>query len=88
MDAIAMLGKYTYMVEHQPCCFNPYLVRLMAPNAGALDRLPHTETKDICGYGKTFELATVEVLRKKDALRPLRPPHKQNKVIRVHRRRR
>lgn len=69
MDALKMLSKYTYMIEHQPGCRNPYLVRLIAPNLGCLDRLHHSKTKDICGYGKDLEEAAAKALQKGEALR-------------------
>lgn len=68
MNAVTELNKLTYMHEHQPGCFNPHLVCVLGPGAGILDCLPHTQTRDICGYGKTFEIAAAEVLKKRVAI--------------------
>jgi len=50
------LDELTYMIEHNPNCPMPFLVRLPG-KAGRIDRKAADETEDILGYGKTLEIA-------------------------------
>jgi hypothetical protein len=46
------------MLEHNPNCPSPFLVRLPGWGTGVLDRKVNmAETNDAFGYGKTLELA-------------------------------
>lgn len=63
-DILAAMAKQTYRVEHSPLCPAPYLVRLVG--GGIIDGLGPKQTKDICGYGKTFVEAASKALREKE----------------------
>jgi hypothetical protein len=65
MKVMAELNKLTYEVQHSPNCKEPFLVRLIARGNAILDRKPHQQTKDICGYGKTLRQAAEKALKKK-----------------------
>lgn len=54
----------TYMIEHNPNCPSPFLVRL--PD-GILDKRPTYETSDFFGYGETFEDALEHAVAMKNA---------------------
>jgi hypothetical protein len=58
------LAEHTYAVQYSPNCPSPFLVRLVGKFAGKLDYDLSTETKDILGYGQTFEGAATEALAK------------------------
>ncbi len=58
-------NQYTYVVEHQPNCPSPYLVRMVGRSNGAtvIDKLPvHEKTRDVYGYGQTFREAAEKAL--------------------------
>lgn len=55
------LSTLTYRIEHNPHCPSPYLVRLVG-EAGKIDGLPTSQTKDSFGYGKTLTDATHKAL--------------------------
>jgi hypothetical protein len=69
MRATKKLGEMTYVVEHNPNCAMPYLVRLVTPGCGVLDKLPSGQTKDILGYGRTMEEAAGKAFGKLEGLR-------------------
>lgn len=69
MDSIAMLEQQTYVVEHNPNCRMRFLIRLVAPGTGYIDKLPPRETKDAIGYGRTEREAATRAFRRLDALR-------------------
>jgi len=68
--AIAELSKLTFVVQHNPNCPSPWLVRL--PGKGPIDMLPYGDglgivahqTGDFLGFGKTFEEAARAALAK------------------------
>jgi len=57
MEALERLNKETYVVQHNPNCPSPFLVRLVGPESGIIDMKYYDETKDILGFGKTLEEA-------------------------------
>ncbi len=57
MEILERLNKETYVVEHSPNCPSPFLVRLVGPESGVIDKKYYDETKDILGFGKTLEEA-------------------------------
>lgn len=63
MTAPEWLSKRTFVIEHNPNCPMPFLVRLPGKNKGVIDKLPYgglgdiTLTKDILGFGKTLREA-------------------------------
>lgn len=68
MDSIARLRLATYAVEHNPSCRMHYLVRLIAPGTGRLDKLCAGQTKDVLGYGRSEREAATRAFRKVDAV--------------------
>lgn len=54
------LTKETFSVHHNPNCPSPFEVRLVGKSAGRLDNLYRQFTRDILGYGRTFEEAAKE----------------------------
>lgn len=64
MESIAMLEQQTYVIEYNPNCHKPYLVRLVAPGTGYIDKLPPRKTKDILGYGRTLKEAASRAFRR------------------------
>jgi len=68
MNILETLYGRTFVLEHNPNMVEgkQFMVRL--PSLGLIDREPDTrKTKDILGYGSTFEQAAKEALEKKDA---------------------
>lgn len=61
------MRKRTYVVEHNPNCPRPFLVRLVGFAKAHIDHLPPRQTTDILGYGDTFEEAARVALDKKNA---------------------
>jgi len=61
------MSRMTYVVEHNPNCPSPFLVRLVGVGKGILDKLPSRTTRDVLGYGQTFEDAAKEALAMKQA---------------------
>ncbi|MBI2062249.1 MAG: hypothetical protein HYT64_00945 [Candidatus Yanofskybacteria bacterium] len=57
MEILERLNKETYVVEHSPNCPSPFLVRLVGPESGVIDKKYYDETNDILGFGKTLEEA-------------------------------
>jgi hypothetical protein len=68
MSAGKKLSEMTYVVEHNPNCAFPYLVRLVGPGSGGLDKLPPGQTKDVLGYGTTVEKAAGQAFEKLEVL--------------------
>lgn len=69
MDIIERLNKTTYMVEHNPNCKRPFLVRLVGKNSVRIDKKPENETNDILGLGKTIVEAAKNALNKKQEIK-------------------
>ncbi len=69
MNAFEMLAGETYMIEHSPNCPMPYLVRVVTPGTGSLDRLHTGQTMDTFAYGHTPEEAAAVALEKKAHIR-------------------
>lgn len=53
----AWLEKLTFVVEHNPNCPMPFMVRLVGHYRGMIDHLPFKDSKDCIGYGKTLDEA-------------------------------
>lgn len=53
-------AAYTYVVQHNPNCPSPYLVRLPR---GVIDMKGYAQTSDAFGHGKTFEEAFAAAIR-------------------------
>ena len=58
-----ILKTLTYVLEHNPNCPSPFLVRLVG-SAGVIDFKAPGLTADILGYGNTFEEAAEQALAK------------------------
>ena len=69
MNSIAGLQQQTHIIEYNPNCHKPYLVRLVAPGTGYIDKLSPRETKDALGYGRTLKEAATRAFRRMGALR-------------------
>ncbi|MBU6388682.1 hypothetical protein KGQ72_02330 [Patescibacteria group bacterium] len=69
MDSIAMLKQQTFVIEHNPNCPMPFLIRLVAPGTGYIDKLPPGETRDALGYGRTEKEAATRAFKRVNALR-------------------
>jgi len=65
-EPLGRLSDQTYMLEHNPNCPSPYLIRLIGKGAGRIDREPPEKTRDILGYGKTLDAAVSAALHAKD----------------------
>ena len=61
MDIITRLDGLTYLIEHSPGNPSPFLLRIVTPGMGSLDKLPTHETRDIFAYGKTLEESVSQV---------------------------
>lgn len=61
---IEKLNKLTYVVQHNPNCPSPFLVRLCGHSVPSIDLRPYEETRDILGFGKTLEEAAASALSK------------------------
>lgn len=59
--SIRELNRYTYVVQHNPNCPSPFLVRLCGSSI-VIDYKPPGETADVLGYGKTFGEAAKSAL--------------------------
>jgi hypothetical protein len=72
MDTLQTYGQkllmVTFSVHHNPNCAKPFQVRLIGKGMAVLDNLPVRHTKDICGYGMTFEEAAKEAWLKKNTV--------------------
>jgi hypothetical protein len=64
-EILQRLNKSTYVVEHNPNCPSPYLVRLPG-RQGFIDKL-FGKSGDISAYGKTLTEAASGAFAKKDA---------------------
>ena len=60
--AFDRIGSRTYVVQHNPNCPNPYLIRLVGDKAAAIDLQHPAVTQDRLGYGKTLEEAVEQAL--------------------------
>ncbi|MCR4276074.1 MAG: hypothetical protein NUV90_01685 [Candidatus Parcubacteria bacterium] len=69
MDFVARLEQQTYVTEYNPNCRMRFLVRLVAPGTGYIDKLPPGETKDALGWGRTLKEAASRAFRRMEALR-------------------
>ncbi len=70
MEPLFALAMETYMIEHNPNCPMPYLVRLVTPGSATLDRRPVQElTSDTIGYGKSLGEAARDAFSKRAAAR-------------------
>lgn len=69
MPVMKELEKVTYVIEYSPNCPMKYLVRLVAPGTGCIDKLPPDLTRDALGYGRTLEEAAMEAFRKVEDLK-------------------
>ena len=67
--------KKTFMIQHNPNCASPFLVRLVRPGKGRIDGLPYSGhsdtvmTQDIIGFGDTLEEASREAREAGEAFR-------------------
>lgn len=57
VEVLERLNKETYIVQHNPNCPSPFLVRLVGPESGVIDLKYYDKTKDVLGFGKTLEEA-------------------------------
>lgn len=57
------LENKTYVLEHNPNCPAPYLIRLPGKRTGIIDKEPLGESQDIFAYGKNFQEAAKRALR-------------------------
>ena len=63
MDFVARLEQQTYVTEYNPNCRMRFLVRLVAPGTGYIDKLPPGETKD-AQLGQNTERSRLEGFQK------------------------
>jgi len=57
MEALKRLCGMTFVLQHNPNCPSPFLVRLVGEGRGMIDLLSPERTKDRLYYGKTLEEA-------------------------------
>jgi len=69
MDSVAMLEQQTHVIEYSPNCRMRYLVRLVAPGEGYIDKLPSGKTKDALGWGRTLKEAASRAFKRLETLR-------------------
>ncbi|OGI15528.1 MAG: hypothetical protein A2Z52_00555 [Candidatus Moranbacteria bacterium RBG_19FT_COMBO_42_6] len=63
---VEKLNKVTFSVHHSPNCASPFQVRLIGKSEDRLDNiLDNSKTKDILGFGSSFEEAAQAAWRKK-----------------------
>ena len=63
------ISELTYVVEHNPNCPSPFLVRLPGPKQAVIDKKYYSETKDTLGFGKTFHAAAAAAIKAKEQAR-------------------
>jgi len=44
----------TFVIEHNPNCPSPFLIRFCGEGKGCIDKLPHGQSADRIGFGKTI----------------------------------
>ncbi len=66
-EVLERLTQSTYVVEHNPNCLSPFLVRLPGKK-GYIDKM-NSGTADICGYGRTLVDAAGQAFVQRDAMR-------------------
>ena len=57
MSILEELHRRTFVLEHNPNCKNPFLIRLSGYGQGRIDSKPIEETRDVVGCGETLEEA-------------------------------
>lgn len=57
----------THRLEYNPNCPSRYLVRLIRKGSGYLDGLPEDQTKDVLGYGQTYNEAATKALHQQSS---------------------
>lgn len=62
---VERLREKTYAHNHCPSCPSPHEVRLVGERTGKLDHVRGSATKDIVGYGQTFEEAAENAWHKR-----------------------
>lgn len=65
-SSVKQLESLTYVHNHRPNCPKPHEVRLVGKDMGTLDHIRDGSTKDIVGWGMSFEEAAREALVKLD----------------------
>lgn len=68
MKVMQELEQLTFVVQHNPNCPRPFLVRLVGL-ASVIDYKPPEKTADILGYGKTLREAAAVALKIKEKKR-------------------
>jgi len=69
MNATDKLKHLTFVVQHNPNCAKPFLVRLVGPGMPQIDYKPYRKTTDLLGFGSTLEEASTEALANRIQLR-------------------
>jgi hypothetical protein len=62
MNIPARLLRKTFVIQHNPNCPSPFLVRLVSPRKGSLDMGCVGRTDDVIGYGKDVYRAARQAL--------------------------
>jgi len=65
MNILSQLNELTYWVQHSPNCSMSFLVRLVGKGQSYIDGKYYDQTKDILGFGRTFDEAAQNALRHK-----------------------
>ena len=65
LDYVKKLSKVTFSLFHCRSCPSPFCVHLVGDKAVRLDNLLGSQSRDIRGYGRTFEEAARNAWRKK-----------------------
>lgn len=70
MKVMAILKEKTYVVEHNPNCNRPYLVRLPG-RSGVIDKKSYHDgaTGDALGFGNTLREAASRALKAKELMK-------------------
>lgn len=83
-DVMKLLRRLVYQVEYSPNCPARYLVRVVTPGTGGLDKLHPSETKDTFAYGETEEEAAAKVLQTLERIRAFQKgERKLKKILRI-----
>ena len=94
MNTEDRLKHTTYVVEHNPNCPSPFMIRLVGNIGGVVDKLPPSKTNDLIAYGETLLVAAEHAFAKQDRIEPEDPlrvlgPVKPQKALtpkRIHNR--
>lgn len=61
MQANLLPTSKTFVLEHNPNCPSPFMIRFVGKGKGVIDKLPPGQSRDRIGYGQTIKEAVKQV---------------------------